>query len=244
MTMTMPDSTDTRNLPPGYPAYLGYNDGRWPTMNGYTAPDGSYVPALPVLFPAADLLGLTVTGSTTDDHHGIHIASGIDAEPGNPTAATAVRWVVQKLALEPGSRPVVYADLGSPGYSMIEIIDGLAHAGVARADYRILTAHWTNFSHICGPRPQSCGGLPVNADGTQWTDRAPGEHGSLIDMSLLADNFFTGGIVTDKLKPITVLPPGNWHTAVLVGTANGQTYAEQWDGKAWKSIAWPVTPAS
>ena len=31
MTIAMPDSIYPQNLPPGYPAYLGYVDGRWPT---------------------------------------------------------------------------------------------------------------------------------------------------------------------------------------------------------------------
>jgi len=238
MTLRMPDSTDTRNLPPGYPAYLGYNDGKWPTMNGYTAEDGSHVPALPVLFPAAYLVGLTVTGSTTDDHHGILISSGIDDEQGNPDSAHAVQWVEQKLAAEPDSRPIVYADLATPGYSMPEVINGLSAAGVPRPAYRLLTAHWTNQMHICGPR--TCGQLPTEADGTQWTDRAPGEHGSFIDLSVLADNFFTGVIMPQELKPITVLPPGRWHTAVLVGEADGETFATQWDGTRWTNIAWPV----
>ena len=40
--------------------------------------------------------------------------------------------------------------------------------------------------HICGP--SSCG-YPA-ADGTQWTDSAPGLHGSWIDESLLLPSFF------------------------------------------------------
>jgi hypothetical protein len=58
-----------------------------------------------------------------------------------------------------------------------------------------------------------------------------------------AQSIRDGGTVTQPLKPITVLPPGNWHTAVLTGTADGETYTAAWDGKKWTQLAWPVKRA-
>jgi len=60
-----------------------------------------------------------------------------------------------------------------------------------------------------------------------------------------AQSIRTGGPVTTPpvKKPITVLPPGNWKTAVLVGDADDETYACQWDGMKWTTIAWPVPRA-
>lgn len=230
MPLAMPDSIHVADLPAGYPAYLGYADGEFATAAELIA-----------TFPDAEHLILTVTGENPASlaTHGIRI-NGIDTEPGNPTAADAVNWVIAALHDQPGSRPVVYADLATPGYSMKEVVRGLTAAGVARPRYRILTAHWTFHMHICGPA--TCGALEVNADGTQWTDKATGNAGSLIDMSELRSDFFTTG-GTMALKPITVLPPGNWNTAVLVGSANGETFAVQWDGTKWTTIAWPVKPA-
>jgi peptidoglycan hydrolase-like protein with peptidoglycan-binding domain len=169
MTIAMPDSITPGNMPMGYEAYLGYCDGRWPTAA-----------RLPALFPGAKVVSLTVTGGTLD-------ADGIDVEPGNPTAKSGADWIRRKLAADPGSRPVAYASLASPGYSMAEVIAALLNLGIPRVKYRVLTAHYTGKAHICSP---SACGAAFAADGTQWTSQFPGLNGSRIDMSLLADDFF------------------------------------------------------
>lgn len=174
MTIAMPDSITPALLPPGYKAYLGYADGKWPT--------GAELKAK---FPAARIVVLTVTGYTL-------ACDGIDVEPGNPSAAQGADWARRKLAAAPGSRPVIYADLESPGYSMPEVLGELARLGITRQQVRLLTAHYTGQAHICGPA--SCGGLAMLADGTQWTDQFAGVGGA-VDMSALADNFF--GTVPD-----------------------------------------------
>jgi len=162
----MPDSTSVAALPDGYEQYLGYADGNWPTRN-----------ALRARFPAARTVILTVTGLTQE-------ADGIDCEPGNPNAKASASWLTRKLAWEPGSRPIAYADLETDGYSILDIVADLAYLGVARSSIRLLTAHWTHSPHICGPA--SCGALPFDADGTQWTNTfAPA-----VDMSMLRDDFF------------------------------------------------------
>jgi hypothetical protein len=174
MTLAMPDSVTVGNLPMGYPAYLGYVDGDFQTAA-----------RLPALFPGAQHLTLTVTGNTLN-------ADGIDCEEGDVDAAGAADWVKRKLAADPGSRPAVYADLATVGYSMAEVIAALLNLGIARVKYRVLTAHYGwkpggDAEHICSP--STCG-TAFTADGTQWTDSFPGIGGSKIDMSLLADDFF------------------------------------------------------
>lgn len=172
MTLDMPDSTDAAALPPGYCQYLGYVDGQWPTA-----------PELRRKFPAARVIGLTVTGSTLD-------ADGIDCEPGNVNAADTRVWVQKKLAAAPGSRPVVYASVtGQPNFGMHDIIDALVRNRIDLARVRLLSAHYGAGEHICGPK--SCGLIAIPMDGTQWTDSFPVAAGAAVDMSVLADGFFT-----------------------------------------------------
>lgn len=173
MTLSMPDSITPQNLPPGFPAYLGYDDGSFDTEADLRA-----------RFPGAQLVILTVTGAAAA--HGVKIAAGSDAEPGNIDAAAAARWAQRAIAASPGSRPVMYADLATPGYSMAEVVAGLLALGITRSQYRILTAHDTGEAHICGA---ACG-VGFQADGTQWTFSYPGLNGSTVDMSCLADDFF------------------------------------------------------
>jgi hypothetical protein len=53
-----------------------------------------------------------------------------------------------------------------------------------------------------------------------------------------------GDPVTTPAAPITVLPPGNWTTAVLTGPGgDGKQYSAYWDGKAWHTNLWPVPHA-
>lgn len=187
MTIRMPDSitpTDI-NMVDAKAAVLGYVDGNWPTA-----------PRLHALFPGAKIIALTVLGGTLD-------ADGIDVEPGNPSnGAMAAEWVRAKLAGDPGSRPVVYADLASPGYSMSEVLAELAALGIARARVRVLTAHYDG-EHICSPA-QGCRDkdgrvITWTADGTQWSSTYPGVDSQPVDMSLLNDSFFA-----------PAAPPADW----------------------------------
>jgi hypothetical protein len=175
MTIAMPDSVTVANLPPGYPAYLGYIDGRYNTAA-----------ELRKRFPGAQLVLLTVTGETLGAH-GVRVSSGADAEPGDLTAAHAVEWVQTSAAL--GERPVIYAStVGATGYGMPGVLQQLAARGVDRQEVRLLSAHYGYGPHICGPN--SCGLIDVPMDGTQWTTMAKGLNGSDVDMSMLADDFF------------------------------------------------------
>jgi len=191
MTFSMADSIYPRNIAAGeYDAGLGYVDGEWATA-----------PVIRKMFAGKHVVTLTVTGVTSG-------ADGIDCEEGNPNAAEAIAWVAGKAAVEPGSRPVAYADLATRGYSMGEIVAGLSALGVPRSQYRVLTAHYTGRPHICSP--QDCG-TSFTADGTQWTNQAPGLNGSVIDASLLADSFFgtTPQTVEYDMAKLAVLKQGD-----------------------------------
>jgi len=172
---SMPDSITPANLAPGYPAYLGYVDGNWPTANEVAK-----------AHPGAHVVRLTVLGSTLD-------ADGVDVEKGDLAAVGGALWVHRKLAAQPQSRPVVYADLATPGYSMGEVIAELLQLGVTRSQYRVLTAHYDG-QHVCSPgrgcQDKDGRVIAFTADGTQWTKSFPGAGGTQVDMSLLDDDFF------------------------------------------------------
>lgn len=163
MTIAMPDSITPGNMPMGYEAYLGYTDGNWPTAT-----------RLPVLFPGAKVVSLTVTGATDD-------ADGCDQESGDLSPSSAAMWLKHQL-LSGKQRPVLYASRDSVPLTL----DILAPLGVARSQLRILSAHYTGQAHICSA---ACGAT-FTADGTQWTSQYPGVGGTRIDMSCLADDFF------------------------------------------------------
>jgi len=193
MTLSMPDSIYPANLPAGYPAYLGYADGNWPTA-----------PELIRMFPGAHVISLTVSGDTL-------ACDGIDCEPGNPDAAASAAWVHNKLALSPGFRPVVYASVaGASPYGMPDVLRELEKRNIPRAEVRLLSAHYTMQAHICGPG--SCGAISIDMDGTQWTDLFPGNNGQAIDMSRVHDSFFTAPTPPTKGQDTMKLPPapGDW----------------------------------
>jgi hypothetical protein len=165
MTLRMLDSVEVGNLPPGADAYLGYVDGHFATF-----------PALKRRFPGADLLALAVFSSEDAD--------GCDCEPGDLTVSQVPAWVGRQLA-RGAWRPVVYASASSMG----AVLGALNNAGILRSSVRLLSAHYGVGKHICGPLTCRQPGCPA-CDGTQWTDMAPGAGGTLIDESVLLDNFF------------------------------------------------------
>jgi peptidoglycan hydrolase-like protein with peptidoglycan-binding domain len=161
----MPDSIFPVNLPDGYPAYLGYTDGFWPTIGD-----------LEKLFPHARLVSLTVRGGK---------AVGCDVESGDLSPAQGCTWARDQIRAG-ADRPVIYA---SASVMRDSVVPGLSSLGVARSSVRLLSAHYGIGEHICGPLVKACG-YP-QADGTQWTDAFRGVGSSSIDMSLLLDSFFT-----------------------------------------------------
>jgi len=161
----MADSITPENLSPAYPAFLAYVDGHWPTAAKVRA-----------MFPEADLLTLTVLG-------GISAADGCDCETGDLTVPQAVAWASARL--NGGAwRPVIYANAST----MADVLAYLPTAKVDRARVRLLSAHYGEGNHICGP--DTCKAMAVAADGTQWSNTTPGVGGTLIDLSSLEDDFF------------------------------------------------------
>jgi peptidoglycan hydrolase-like protein with peptidoglycan-binding domain len=215
MTLAMPDSTNVNQLPAGYDAYLGYADGNWPT--------GA---ALARMFPEANLVILTVAGGL--GAHGVRVSPGTDVEPMDLTAADGAAWVHGRA-----DRPVIYASIeGKPGYGMKDVRDALAKIGVPRAAVRLLSAHYGFGPHICGPH--SCDLSDIEMDGTQWTNTWNNGNGAFIDMSMLADDFFSPALTeTERLvQELGTVSPGT--TSNAVKTVQGLCNAREAGG--------PVTP--
>jgi hypothetical protein len=194
LTIAMPDSIIPPNMPPGYPAYLAYVDGD-------RSEDAGQVRAM---FPGATILTLTVLG-------GDALADGCDREPGDLSPGSAAQWALRRIKAGQ-KRPVVYASVDNMGAELA----ALAALGVDRGAVRVLTAHYGQGEHICGPA--TCRQLPAAADGTQWTDSFAGLNASKIDMSSLEDDFFGGNQVPDiALNPVGTYTDGDGHL-YLVGT--------------------------
>jgi len=206
VTLAMPDSIYPANLPAGYPAYLGYVDGRWATC-----------PVIKADHPAARHVCLTVTGNTL-------AADGIDVEPGNPSAWNGAQWAMRKLAHAPDSRPVIYASVqGTPGYGMHDVLRELTSLSIPRAKVRLLSAHYEAGEHICGPA--TCNLISEDMDGTQYTDQAPGSNGTLIDMSVVLDSFFAASPPPDPPEDNVKVPgfQGTWLGYMMIGRPDGST---------------------
>lgn len=204
MTLAMPDSTNVNSLPAGYPAYLGYSDGNWPTAK-----------ALEAMFPDAEHVILTVAGGPAA--HGVRVAPGTDVEPMDLTAAEGAAW-----ASGHAGRPVIYASVqGEPGYGMRDVRDHLAALGIQRSAVRLLSAHYGFGPHICGPH--SCDLIDIEMDGTQWTDTYSTGN-AFIDMSMLADDFFGAAPQTETerlVQELGVVRQGGALNPIAVRTVQG-----------------------
>jgi len=181
MTLVMYDSIYVANLPAGITCAAGYVDGSWPTC-----------PAVKARFPQAQVLSIAVF-STSD-------ADCCDCEKGDLTPDQVPGWVKRQMA-RGAVLPCVYASAANIG----AIMSALTAAGIKRAQVRIWSAHYGLGPHICGPATCKYPGVPA-CDGTQFTDLAPGAHGSLIDQSLLLGTFFGG-------TPMSLTGPEHWDAA-------------------------------
>jgi|HubBroStandDraft_6_1064221.scaffolds.fasta_scaffold341856_1 hypothetical protein len=189
MTLTMADSITPASLPYGYNAYLGYVDGEWATAA-----------ALRQRFPGGRILTLTVLG-------GGEKADGCDRETGDLTAQDAAEWL--HLAIIAGQqRPVLYASRDN----VPEVLGLLGDAHVTLEQIRILSACYGLGQHICGPAAPCRASF--QADGTQWTDGAPGLGGSKIDASLLEDDFFDASPVPPPAAK-TPTSTANWQETMM-----------------------------
>ncbi len=160
--LTMYDAIDVGLIPADAQAVAGYTGGQWPTA-----------PVLARRFPRARLL--TIAISADED------ADALDIEWRDATPEQAAGWDARQRA-RGIARPCLYASAGVMESAVVPVIRGMA---VVRSQVRLWSAHSTHEAHICGPG--SCGELSIDADGTQWTDRAMGLE---LDQSLLRPDFF------------------------------------------------------
>ena len=196
-------------------AAAGYVDGNWQTF--WQLPN--YVPA------GTKLVSITVFGNDADC---------VDQEPGNIEPGPAAAWIAARV----GKMPILYTG-ASNVQNMINLISA---EGVARNQYRIWSAHYTYYEHICNPNV--CG--YTAADATQWTDKA---HGRNLDQSILPDNFFgppkpappkpktiqqipedLGMLVTFGSDKLANLPMPNNVISLRLCCAQGGTCVVRWMG--------------
>jgi hypothetical protein len=160
----MLDSIYPGNLPAGADAYLAYPDGAWPTAA-----------AVKAKFPGKHVLVLSVFARD--------VSEGYDREPLDVDVTELAAAIKRSMAAGIW-RPVCYASAAN----MTACMAALRQAAIPLNAVRLLTAHYGAGQHICGPH--TCGLVVLDMDGTQWRDNAPGVGGSLVDESVLLDDFF------------------------------------------------------
>jgi hypothetical protein len=166
MTLAMPDSDESHALPPGYPAYAGYVDGG--------IGDQPNAARIATAFPSAHHLSIALFAH--DD------ADALDVEPQAASPSDVQGWVTRQH-VRGIVRPCIYASVSAMKNEILPLVRGWLPGSV-----RLWTAHYGQGEHICGPK--TCGELSIDADGTQWTDAYRTPSGAVVDMSVLADDFF------------------------------------------------------
>jgi hypothetical protein len=145
------DSVTLSEVPRNAPAVAGYTTGLYPTY-----------PDVVKDFPKAHHLSIAISAVVK--------ARCLDIETGDATPYQAPAWLERELGDKPAAKPVGYASV-SAWPEIKRLID---RVGIARHQYLIWTAHYTNHPHVCGPH--TCGELPFDADMTQWTSAALGKN--------------------------------------------------------------------
>lgn len=177
--LTMYDSAYDNQYPPDPPAVAGYVDGRIGSQ-----PNAAW---LRTTFPRAHLLTIALDPA--------HDADCLDIETGAATPESAAGWYARQRA-RGIARPCFYASASVMQEQIIPVIRAVA---IVRTAVRLWSAHYGGGPHVCGP--STCGLMSIEADGTQWTDRAVGRD---LDESLLLPDFFGG-------SP----SPGNWQEVMM-----------------------------
>ncbi len=170
----MYDSVTLDAIPASAQAVAGYAGGAWPTAQHLAA-----------RWPHAHRLSIAVNAGEDADC--------LDIEKGDATPDQAPAWFHRQRARGITRKPVFYTSLSNA----LALIETLRVHGIARSEYCLWTAHYTDVPHICGPSE----GLSGAADATQWTDRALGRN---LDESLCSSAFFRP-VVTPN--PLDVLLP-------------------------------------
>jgi hypothetical protein len=162
----MYDTALNDQFPAGARAYAAYVDGAVGNQPNY-----AYIVNT---FPKAEHLSVALFASNNAD--------ALDVESGAASPGDVPTWYSRqkKRGIQ---RPCVYASASTMAGSILPILD---QAKISRSAVRLWSAHYGLGEHICGPH--SCGAVPVDVDGTQWTSSALGR---VLDQSLLLENFFT-----------------------------------------------------
>jgi hypothetical protein len=162
----MYDTVSNDQFPSGGQAYAAYVDGSIGDQPNY-----AYIVNT---FPKAHHLSIALFASNNADT--------LDVEAGAAAPGDVPGWYTRQK--QRGiQRPCVYASASTMTDSILPVLN---QAKIGRSQVRLWSAHYGVGEHICGP--SSCGLMPIEADGTQWTSNALGRD---LDQSLLLENFFT-----------------------------------------------------
>jgi hypothetical protein len=162
----MYDTAQNDQFPADAQAYAAYVDGSVGDQPNY-----AYIVEA---FPTAHHLSIAVF--TSDD------ADALDVEPRAAAPSDVPAWYARQKH-RGMRRPCIYASASTMADGVLPV---LRQANIARDQVRLWSAHYGFGEHICGPA--SCGLVPIEMDGTQWTSAALGRD---LDQSLLRPDFFT-----------------------------------------------------
>jgi hypothetical protein len=176
MTLTMADSIVARSLPPGMDAYAGYVDTLTPSWRDYAQ----------IVEQSPGAKHMSITTRVAFDP----VADCLDVETRDATVAQAAPFIQS----QPDAWRVLYT-FQANGATLLSSV-----RGIPRSRFKLLTAHWGQGIHICGPT--TCG-VPWQADGTQWLSTAA------YDLSVLADDFFQTPQTTKGDDDMYASPDGN-----------------------------------
>lgn len=206
-------------------AAAGYVNGKW---NNYPTLAAKY----------AKTLKLVSIDVANDPSAG---AQCLDIESGDATIADAPNWFKATAAAGKKAGDLrYYPKLYTSESNLSSLVSTMTKAGIARDEYMLWSAHYTNEAHICGP--SSCGSV-VQADATQWTAFYQGVS---LDASLCYGYFFESGppVATPPAPAAkkTLATPQPKFTpqykleiswAAVPGAAAYQYQVEQSNGSAW-----------
>jgi len=196
----MYDTVQNNQFPPGAQAYAAYVDGSVGDQ-----PNFAYIVRT---FPKAHHLSIALFASNNAD--------SLDVEQGAAAPSDVPGWYErQKQRGIP--RPCVYASASTMTSSILPVLN---QAHIGRTAVRLWSAHYGLGQHICGPH--SCGAVPVDMDGTQWTSNALGRN---LDQSYLLENFFTSdpGVIVEADLQSGQLNVGS-HALTAISVAPGTAH--------------------
>jgi hypothetical protein len=173
---------------------------------GYADGRFANVAAVKARFPSARVLTIAVFASSD--------AECADCENGDMTPMQVPGWVARQQA-RGVHLPVVYASISQ----MPAVLAALAAAGITRGEVRLWSAHYGAGKHIC-----------PGMDGTQWTDLAHGTGSTLVDESVLPDDFFQEAPMAISAADLAAIAKAVWTTDGLIAAPSGNPANPFWPG--------------